>query len=143
VVIKQMQNITRQITRTAKSCAASICTFCHPVICGLAQTIYFRNDMSTPSTHQQNVSIILQFMDTLPGQGGKIGFMVKEKQKVYGKSLPRAALDEFSLTPQARRIWDNIPSDIQIKIMNNVWCRTCSDTTGIGSVRGKVENSPC
>ena len=69
----------------------------------------------------------------------KIGFTVKEKQKASGKSLPKKALDEFSLTPQAFRIWINIPGDIQIKILNNVWCRTCSDITGIGSVSGKVE----
>jgi len=69
----------------------------------------------------------------------KIGFTVKEKQKAYGKALPKKAQDEFSLTPQAFRIWINIPGDIQIKILNNVWCRTCSDTTGIGSVSGKIE----
>jgi ORF6N domain-containing protein len=69
----------------------------------------------------------------------KIGFTVKEKQKAYGKSIPKKALDEFSLTPQAFRIWINIPGDIQMKILNNVWCRTCSDITGIGSVSGKIE----
>ena len=69
----------------------------------------------------------------------KIGFTVKEKQKAYGKSLPTKALDEFFLTPQAQKIWDSIPGDFQMKLLNNVWCRTCSDTTGIGSVSGKVE----
>ena len=69
----------------------------------------------------------------------KIGFTVKEKQKAYGKSMPKAAHVEFSLTPQAKKIWDAIPGDFQMKILNNVWCRTCSDTTGIGSVSGKVE----
>jgi hypothetical protein len=69
----------------------------------------------------------------------KIGFTVKEKQKAYGKSLPKAAHVEFSLTPQAQEIWDAIPGDFQMKILNNVWCRNCSDTTGIGSVSGKVE----
>ena len=69
----------------------------------------------------------------------KIGFTVKEKQKAYGKSKPEKALDEFSLTPPAFRIWINIPGDIQVKILNNVWCRTCSDITGIGSVSGKVQ----
>ncbi len=73
----------------------------------------------------------------------KIGFTVKENQKAYGKSKPIKTLDEFSLTPQASKIWDNIPGDIQMKILNNVWCTTCSDTTGIGSVSGKVENLPC
>ena len=69
----------------------------------------------------------------------KIGFTVKEKQKAYGKSLSTKTHDEFSLTPQAFRIWINIPGDIQIKILNDVWCRTCSEITGIGSVNGKVE----
>ena len=69
----------------------------------------------------------------------KIGFTVKEKQKAHGKSMPEKAKDEFSLTPQALRIWINIPGNIQMKTLNNVWCRTCLDTTGIGSVSGKIE----
>ena len=69
----------------------------------------------------------------------KIGFTVKEKQKADDKSLPKKAMDKFSLTPQAFRIWINIPGDIQIKILNNVWCRTCSEITGIGNVSGKIE----
>jgi len=69
----------------------------------------------------------------------KIGFTVKEKQKAYGKSMPKAAHVEFSLTPQAQEIWDAIPGDFQMKLLNNVWCRTCSDTRGIGSVKGKIE----
>ena len=73
----------------------------------------------------------------------KIGFTVKEKQKAHGKSMPKAAHVEFSLTPRAQEIWNAIPGDFQMKILNNVWCRTCSDTTGIGSVSGKVENLPC
>ena len=66
----------------------------------------------------------------------KIGFTVKEKQKAYGKSMPKAAHVEFSLTPQAQVIWDSIPGDFQMKLLNNVWCRTCSDVTGIGSIKG-------
>jgi len=31
----------------------------------------------------------------------------------------------------------------QMRKFFNVWCRTCSDITGIGSVSGKVENLPC
>ena len=64
-------------------------------------------------------------------------------KKAYGKSLPTKALDEFSLTSQAQEIWNAIPGDFQMKLLNNVWCRTCSDVTGIGSVSGKVENLPC
>jgi len=54
--------------------------------------------------------------------------------------LQTKALNEFSLIPQAQEIWDAIPDDIQMKILNNVWCKTCSDTTGIGSGSGKFEN---
>jgi len=82
---------------------------------------------------------IRQLMAPAETKKKKIGFTVKEKQKAYGKSVPKKALDEFSLTPPAFRIWINIPGDIQIKILNNVWCRTCSDITGIGNVSGKVE----
>jgi hypothetical protein len=69
----------------------------------------------------------------------KIDFTVKEKQKSHDKSMPPKAMDEFSLTSPAFRIWINIPGSIQLKILNNVWCSTCLETTGIGSVSGKVE----
>ena len=82
---------------------------------------------------------IRQLMAPSETKKKKIGFTVKEKQKADGKSLPKKAMDKFSLTPQAFRIWINIPGDIQIKILNNVWCRTCSEITGIGNVSGKIE----
>ncbi|MCP4369977.1 MAG: ORF6N domain-containing protein [Deltaproteobacteria bacterium] len=82
---------------------------------------------------------IRQLMAPTETKKKKIGFTIKEKQKAYGKSKPKKSLDEFSLTTPAFRIWINIPGDIQIKILNNVWCRTCSDITGIGSVSGKVQ----
>jgi len=92
---------------------------------------------------EERFQIVFETLDQLINientEKKKIGFTVKEKQKAYGKSLPQKALDEFSLTPQAFRIWINIPGDIQMKILNNVWCRTCLDTTGIGSVSGKIE----
>lgn len=69
----------------------------------------------------------------------KIGFTVKERQKAYGKSKKAATSVEFSLTPQAREIWNAIPGEIRMKILNNVWCVNCSDITGIGSVSGKIE----
>ena len=86
---------------------------------------------------------IRQLMSPPETKKKKIGFTVKEKQKAYDKSMPKAAHVEFSLTPQAQEIWDVIPGDFQMKILNNVWYKTCSDTMGIGSVSGKVENLPC
>ena len=48
---------------------------------------------------------------------------------------------EDNLTPKARKIWQAIPGDIQLKILNNVWCGQCRGVTGIGNVNGKVESS--
>ncbi len=93
--------------------------------------------------HDQQIQTILetirQLMAPTEAKKKKIGFTVKERQKAYGKSIPKAAHVEFSLTPHAQEIWDAIPGDIQMKLLNNVWCRTCSDVTGIGSVKGKIE----
>jgi len=92
---------------------------------------------------EERFQIVFETLDQLINientEKKKIGFTIKEKQKAYGKSLPTKALNEFSLTPQAQEIWDAIPGDFQMKLLNNVWCRTCSDTTGIGSVSGKVQ----
>ena len=68
----------------------------------------------------------------------KIGYTVKEKQKAYGKSKPNPQ-DGLALTPKARAIWEAIPGNVQIKLLNNVWCFNCRETTGIGgAVTGKV-----
>lgn len=47
---------------------------------------------------------------------------------------------EDNLTPQAKKRWQEIPADIRLKILNNVWCAQCSEVTGIGKVSGKVES---
>ncbi len=65
--------------------------------------------------------------------------MVKEKQKAYSKYRPSKVSDGFSLTLQAQRIWDTVAGDLQMKIINNVWCVGCRETTGIGNVNGMVE----
>ena len=44
------------------------------------------------------------------------------------------------LTPKAKKIWQAIPADIRLKILNNVWCVQCKQTTGIGKISGKVES---
>ena len=69
----------------------------------------------------------------------KIGFTVKEKIKAYGKNKMEPAVNGFNMTPQARRRWEAIPGDIRMKILNNVWCVGCRNTTGIGEVSGKIE----
>jgi len=68
----------------------------------------------------------------------KIGYTVKEKQKAYRKSMLQKP-DGLILTPQARSIWEAIPGNVQLKLLNNVWCFNCKETTGIGGdVTGKV-----
>jgi len=47
---------------------------------------------------------------------------------------------EGNWTPNARKIWQAIPGDIQLKILNNVWCGQCGGVTGIGNVNAKVES---
>jgi len=69
----------------------------------------------------------------------KIGFTVKEKSKSYGKRKAKIVGGDFSLTSAARKIWEAIPGDIQIKILNNVLCASCKGVTSIGKVNGKVE----
>jgi len=46
---------------------------------------------------------------------------------------------EENFTPKAKKIWQAIPAEIRLKILNNVWCVQCKQTTGIGKVSGKVE----
>jgi hypothetical protein len=47
---------------------------------------------------------------------------------------------ENNFTPKAKRIWESIPGDIRLKILNNVWCIQCKDMTGINNFNGKVES---
>jgi hypothetical protein len=82
---------------------------------------------------------ITQLLETDEKPKKKIGFSVKEKQKKYRKSKAAKTPDEFTLTLQARKFWDTVAGDIQVKILNNVWCVSCRDTTGIGNISGKVE----
>ena len=68
----------------------------------------------------------------------KIGYTVKEKQKAYNESKFQRT-DGLTLTPPARSIWEAIPGNVQLKLLNNVWCFNCRETTGIGGdVTGKV-----
>ena len=46
---------------------------------------------------------------------------------------------EDNLTPKAKKIWDSIPGDIRLKILNNVYCVQCREMTGIGNFTGKIE----
>ena len=73
---------------------------------------------------------IKQLLEADESPRKEIGFTVKEKQKSYSKSKIRS-LDGLDLTPKARAIWEAIPGNIRIKLLNNVWCVNCKKTAGI------------
>ncbi len=72
----------------------------------------------------------------------KIGFTVKEKQKAYVKGTKKKKKPPLdgSFTPKAKKIWESIAGDIQIKILNNVWCVHCRKGSSIGNLTGKIES---
>ena len=71
----------------------------------------------------------------------KIGYTVKEKQKAYVKrSIKNKPSLDGSFTPKAKIIWEAIAGDIQIKILNNVWCVHCRKVSSIGNLAGKIES---
>jgi len=71
----------------------------------------------------------------------KIGYTVKEKQKAYVQRSKKNTLSiEGSFTPKAKKIWETIASDIQIKILNNVWCVNCRKESSMGNLTGKIES---
>ena len=42
-------------------------------------------------------------------------------------------------TFSAKNFWDNIPGATQVKLLNNVWCSTCRDVTGVAVETMSVE----
>lgn len=46
----------------------------------------------------------------------------------------------MELSPQAKILWEKIPANIRVKLLNNVHCTSCSKTVGMGAVKGRVEN---
>jgi rRNA maturation protein Nop10 len=43
------------------------------------------------------------------------------------------------LSPQARRIWDELAPQRRLRVLNQVWCVKCMKSTSMGKVTGKVE----
>lgn len=46
----------------------------------------------------------------------------------------------MELTPQAKKIWDAIPNEQRLRILNHVWCVGCMKITSMGEIQGRVEN---
>ncbi len=72
----------------------------------------------------------------------KIGYTVKEKQKVFSNKTTKKKKTSLngSFTPKAKKIWEAIDSDIRIRLLNNVWCGNCGKMSSIGNLSGKVES---
>ncbi|OEU65337.1 MAG: hypothetical protein BA867_10950 [Desulfobacterales bacterium S5133MH16] len=84
---------------------------------------------------------IKQLIETDEKPKKKIGFTVKEKQKAYLKrAKKKKPSTDGSFTPKAKKIWEAIAGDIQIKILNNVWCVHCRKGSSIGNLTGKIES---
>jgi ribosomal protein S17E len=84
---------------------------------------------------------IKQLIETDEKPKKKIGFTVKERQKAYVKRAKKNKPSMDGLfTPKAKKIWEAIAGDIQIKILNNVWCAHCRKGSSIGNLIGKIES---
>jgi len=44
----------------------------------------------------------------------------------------------MKLSPKAKTMWEKIPPSIRLKLLNNVYCTSCSKMRGIGRVNGSV-----
>jgi hypothetical protein len=95
--------------------------------------------------HDEQIQVIFEAIHQLMAPPDKkvkkIGFTVKEKQKAYvKKAKEKKTLVNGSFTPKAKKIWEAIAGDIQIKILNNVWCVHCRKGSSIGNLTGKIES---
>lgn len=46
----------------------------------------------------------------------------------------------MNLTPKAKQLWDTIPGEFQVKLLNNVYCVNCRKSRGIKVEKGFVED---
>ena len=42
-------------------------------------------------------------------------------------------------TPKAKQIWESIEGSMQVRLINNVWCSACGETSAIVDFDGRVE----
>ncbi len=43
-------------------------------------------------------------------------------------------------TTQAKKIWEAIPPEVRLKLLNNVYCVSCSKTTAVGNTKMTIES---
>ena len=45
----------------------------------------------------------------------------------------------MEMTQQAKTLWDKIPAQIRVKLLNNVYCGKCGDNRSVGQASAVVE----
>ena len=60
-------------------------------------------------------------------------------ERSHGSRSPATCWKCMKLTPQAKKLWDDIAGSQRVRILNRVWCVSCMKVTGMGEVRGNVE----
>ena len=45
----------------------------------------------------------------------------------------------MKFTPKAKKIWESVPSEQRLRILNQVWCVQCMKSSSMGNVSAKVE----
>lgn len=45
----------------------------------------------------------------------------------------------MDMSPQAKKLWEQIPQRIRVRLLNNVWCVACGKETGVGNAKAVVE----
>jgi hypothetical protein len=45
----------------------------------------------------------------------------------------------MKMTPQAKKMWDAIAPAQRLRILNNVWCVKCMQSSSMGAVSGHVD----
>ena len=102
----------------------------------------FPEDFMFELTKEEIKNLRSQFATSSWGGARYLPMALKEKQKAYVKSAKKKnkpSLDG-SFTPKAKKIWEAIPGNIQIKILNNVWCVNCRKGSSMGNLIGKIES---
>jgi hypothetical protein len=44
-----------------------------------------------------------------------------------------------NFTPPAQKLWNKIPAEVRMQILNSVWCASCRDTVTMLNITGNVE----
>jgi hypothetical protein len=72
-----------------------------------------------------------QFMQILINEPS-IEDQINEKRRARSK-------DQTYFTPQAKRFWQKVPGNIRLRLLNNAFCVSCKDETGIGNPSGEMK----